>query len=56
MTEFDLSFGQLKPGADQRLDPVGVSPGQSSKRVPRVPGKGRLQSDVAACVGPAVVC
>lgn len=34
-----LSLGQIQPGADQRLDPVGVSPRQGSERVPRVPGK-----------------
>uniref|UniRef100_A0A5F9DV21 Sorting nexin 29 n=1 Tax=Oryctolagus cuniculus TaxID=9986 RepID=A0A5F9DV21_RABIT len=31
--------GPIQPGADQRVDPLGVPPGQGSERVPRVPGK-----------------
>lgn len=35
----NLSFGQINAGTDQRVDPVSVSPGQSSKRLPRVSGE-----------------
>lgn len=39
MTTSDLSFGQINAGTDQRVDPVGISPGQSGERLPRVSGE-----------------
>lgn len=58
MTTLHLSFVQIKPSADQRLDPVSVSPGQSHQCIPRVSGNQSpgFQLDVTAGVGTTLVC
>lgn len=44
-----LASTQIQPGPDQRLDPIGVSAGQSGQCIPRIPGRCGL--DGAALIG-----